>query len=58
MSNTPQEIASFLRVYKNRFDSTAIGDFLSEGGIKPEEVEYWSQVRFSMKLLSSMIIHV
>ena len=46
MPDTPQEIANFLRVYKNSFDPTAIGDFLGEGGVTVEEEEYWSQIRF------------
>lgn len=46
MSDTPQEVASFLHVYKNSFDPSAIGDFLGEGGITEREVEYWSQIRF------------
>jgi len=40
------QIASFLRVYKNHFDPTAIGEFLGEGGVTPAETEYWSQIRF------------
>ena len=46
MPDTPQEIASFLRVYKNSFDPSAIGDFLGEGGCNTREEEYWSQIRF------------
>eukprot|EP00595_Chromulina_sp_UTEXLB2642_P001168 CAMPEP_0196764042 /NCGR_PEP_ID=MMETSP1095-20130614/5284_1 /TAXON_ID=96789 ORGANISM="Chromulina nebulosa, Strain UTEXLB2642" /NCGR_SAMPLE_ID=MMETSP1095 /ASSEMBLY_ACC=CAM_ASM_000446 /LENGTH=1536 /DNA_ID=CAMNT_0042118611 /DNA_START=710 /DNA_END=5320 /DNA_ORIENTATION=- len=46
MSDTPQEIASFLRVYKNHFDPTSIGDFLGEGGVSINEIEYWNQIRF------------
>jgi hypothetical protein len=46
MPDTPQEIARFLRVYKNSFDPSAIGDFLGEGGVSPKEEEYWSQIRF------------
>ena len=46
MGDTPQEIASFLRVYKNSLDPSAIGDFLGEGGKTPAEAEYWSQIRF------------
>jgi hypothetical protein len=46
MPDTPQEIANFLRVYKNSFDPAAIGDFLGEGGVTPHEEEYWSQIRF------------
>lgn len=46
MADTPQEIASFLRVYKNSLDPSAIGDFLGEGGRTPAENEYWAQIRF------------
>lgn len=46
MPDTPQEIANFLRVYKNSFDPSAIGDFLGEGGANPLDEEYWSQIRF------------
>ena len=46
MADTPQEIASFLRVYKNSLDPSAIGEFLGEGGRTPAEVDYWSQIRF------------
>ena len=41
MADTPQEIASFLRVYKNSFDPSAIGDFLGEGGFNKIEEDYW-----------------
>jgi len=46
MADTPQEIASFLRLYKESLDQSAIGEFLGEGGKNPAEVEYWSQIRF------------
>jgi hypothetical protein len=46
MPDTPQEIANFLRVYKNSFDPSAIGEFLGEGGINPAAEDYWSQIRF------------
>lgn len=46
MADSPQEIASFLRVYKNSFDPSAIGDYLGEGGITPYEEVYWAQIRF------------
>jgi hypothetical protein len=46
IANTPQEIAGFLRVYKNSFDPSAIGDYLGEGGVSPAEQEYWSQIRY------------
>merc|ERR1711871_609461 len=46
MADTAQEIANFLRLYKNSFDPSAIGDYLGEGGTTSEEIEYWEQVRF------------
>jgi hypothetical protein len=46
MSNTPQEYASFVRLYKKHFDPAAIGDFLGEGGRTPEEEHFWDQTRF------------
>jgi hypothetical protein len=46
LTNTPQEIANFLRLYKNSFDPGAIGEFLGEGGKNPQEEEYWSNIRF------------
>ena len=46
MADSPQEIASFLRVYKNSFDPSAIGEYLGEGGVTPHEEVYWSQIRF------------
>jgi hypothetical protein len=46
LANTPSEIAGFLRVYKNSFDPSAIGDYLGEGGLTPAEQEYWSQIRY------------
>ena len=46
LANTPQEIANFLRLYKNSFDPGAIGEFLGEGGKTPVEEEYWSNIRF------------
>lgn len=46
LANTPQEIANFLRLYKNSFDPGAIGEFLGEGGKNPVEEEYWSNIRF------------
>merc|ERR1711871_1777892 len=41
MADTAQEIANFLRLYKNSFDPSAIGDYLGEGGTTSEEIEYW-----------------
>jgi len=46
MADTPQEVASFLRLYGSSFDPSTIGDFLGEGGKTPEEEVYWSHVRY------------
>ena len=46
MADSPQEIASFLIVYKNSFDPSAIGEYLGEGGVTPHEEVYWAQIRF------------
>eukprot|EP00602_Paraphysomonas_sp_CaronLab_P009335 CAMPEP_0185037178 /NCGR_PEP_ID=MMETSP1103-20130426/31197_1 /TAXON_ID=36769 /ORGANISM="Paraphysomonas bandaiensis, Strain Caron Lab Isolate" /LENGTH=1936 /DNA_ID=CAMNT_0027575031 /DNA_START=65 /DNA_END=5872 /DNA_ORIENTATION=- len=46
MSDTPHEIASFVRIYKDNFDPTAIGDFLGEGGRNEKEEEYWNLIRY------------
>ena len=46
MADTAQEIANFLRLYKNSFDPSAIGDYLGEGGTTSEEIDYWEQVRY------------
>lgn len=46
MPETPQEIASFVRVHKQHFDSAALGDFLGEGGRTPEEEKFWTDVRY------------
>lgn len=46
IASNPQEVASFLRIYQYLFDPSALGDFLSEGGVTPREVEYWSQIRY------------
>lgn len=43
MAETAPEIARFLRLYKNSFDPSAIGDYLGEGG---DGDEFWAQVRF------------
>jgi hypothetical protein len=45
MSDTPQEVASFLRLYSHFLDPVAIGDFLGEGGTAADE-HYWAQIRF------------
>ena len=46
MSDTPHEIANFVRIYKDNFDPTAIGDFLGEGGRTPQEEQYMDMLRY------------
>jgi len=55
MEDTPQDIAQFLRVHRSHFDPPAIGDFLGEGGQTPQEIEYWSQIRFRYSRAISFI---
>jgi hypothetical protein len=40
ISDTPQEIASFLRIYKQRFDPTAIGEYLGQDGPQYEQIMF------------------
>ena len=46
MSDTPRDVASFLRVYRDLLDPEAIGDFLGEGG-NVHDAAYWNLVRLS-----------
>ena len=46
MSDTPQEVASFLRLYRSNFDPVSIGELLGEGGKNREEEIYWEHVRY------------
>jgi uncharacterized membrane protein YgcG len=46
MTDTPHEIAGFIRIYKDSFDPVSIGDFLGEGGRNKEEEEYWNEIRY------------
>ena len=46
ISDTPQEVASFLRIYRNKFDPGSIGEYMSEKGDGANEEEYWAQIRF------------
>jgi hypothetical protein len=46
MSDTPHEIAGFIRIYKDSFDPASIGDFLGEGGRNKQEEEYWNMIRY------------
>lgn len=44
---TPRDIATFLRVHKERFDPAALGMYLGESGIGGAESEYWNAIRIS-----------
>ena len=46
VSNTPQEIAKFVRIYKNNFDPVEIGDYLGEGGKTEMEMLFFNQIRY------------
>jgi hypothetical protein len=46
LERNPQEIACFLRAYQVDLDLTSIGDYLGEGGVSPEEITFWNQVRY------------
>jgi len=47
LSAAPRSIATFLRMHKNRFDSTELGRYLGETGIDTVEKEYWNSLRHS-----------
>ena len=56
MSNSARDAASFLRLYRENFAPSAIGDFLGEGGVpnSPEE-EYWCMVRYQYSRAVSFV---
>ena len=56
MSDSARDAASFLRLYRDNFAPSAIGDYLGEGGIpnSPEE-EYWSMVRYQFSRAVSFV---
>ena len=43
ISDTPRDIANFLRIYKKDLDPLSIGDFLSEPDV--DGGEYWKAIR-------------
>ena len=47
LTPSPRDIASFLRVHKDRLDQGALGYYLGESGIDGQENEYWNLIRFS-----------
>lgn len=42
---TPQEFATFIRLYCSHFDPTSLGEFLGEGGRTKEDEHFWDQTR-------------
>jgi hypothetical protein len=56
MSATARDAASFLRLYRDNFAPSAIGDFLGEGGIPDSaEEEYWTMVRYQYSRAVSFV---
>lgn len=47
LSPSPRDIASFLRIHKDKLDQSALGSYLGEGGTDRQEIEYWNLIRFS-----------
>ncbi|CAB9523975.1 inhibited guanine nucleotide-exchange protein [Seminavis robusta] len=47
LTSSPKDIASFLRVHKDRLDQGALGQYLGETGVDGQETEYWNLIRFS-----------
>jgi Sec7-like guanine-nucleotide exchange factor len=45
LTPAPRDIATFLCIHKDRLDSTALGNYLSESGTSGAEMEYWNSVR-------------
>eukprot|EP00557_Chaetoceros_sp_GSL56_P011172 CAMPEP_0176485444 /NCGR_PEP_ID=MMETSP0200_2-20121128/5040_1 /TAXON_ID=947934 /ORGANISM="Chaetoceros sp., Strain GSL56" /LENGTH=2385 /DNA_ID=CAMNT_0017882083 /DNA_START=272 /DNA_END=7429 /DNA_ORIENTATION=+ len=46
LTPSPRDIASFLRLYQIRIDTSALGDYLGEGGTDGDEVERYNLIRF------------
>src|SRR5690606_20530545 len=45
IGESPQDVAAFLRLYKDALDQESIGEYLSEGGTNHDE-EHWNMLRF------------
>jgi hypothetical protein len=60
LAESPQEIANFIRIYKNSFDPVAIGDYLGEGDPVKKDVEnFYKQIRYRYtKAVSFVEMHV
>lgn len=46
LTPSPRDIASFLRSYQARIDTSMLGDYLGEGGKDGDEVEHYNLIRF------------
>ena len=44
---TPRDIATFLRIHKEKFDPSALGLYLGESGVGGSELEYWNAIRLA-----------
>jgi hypothetical protein len=45
LSAAPRDIANFLQLNKDNLEPANLGDYLSEGGVGGDEVEYWNSIR-------------
>lgn len=46
LTSSPRDIATFLRLYQTRIDTSVLGDYLGEGGKDGDEVEHYNLIRF------------
>ena len=46
LTPSPRDIASFLRLYQARIDTSMLGDYLGDGGKDGDEVEHYNLIRF------------
>lgn len=47
LTPAPRDVASFLRIHKDKLDQGALGSYLGEGGTDGNETEYWNLIRFN-----------
>ncbi len=47
LTNSPREIASFLRIHCEHLDPATLGRYLGEGGSDYSESDFWNQIRFN-----------
>lgn len=55
LTQSPRDIANFLRMNKERFDSADLGLYISEEGTSAAEKEYWNSLRYSFVRANSFI---